>query len=346
MKQVVLKQHAVGEITKEHFDVISRPTPDLKDGDFYIQNIVCGTDPYMRISMNPVETFPNYPMVTLDEGIPGEAVGVVVESKNDNFPVGTYLWHKLGWRTHAVGNNDTDYFKINVQGDELDFAKRYLTLYSLVAKTAYYSLTRVLKVKPGDVVCVSGATGGVGNLVIQFAKLLGAKPYGITSTEEKAELVNKLGGTGIVIPKKTSIAVMLKKLKEYEQFDAYHENVGNDYFFSALQNMSYSGRMSYCGVMSLYQNVAPTPGPNLFALTVKDVTIRGCNMTKDYAYGSEEWKQQFNWINEFEQFVTDNIESLQCINATYKGLEAMPEQFVDHFTPEEPKSGKSLCELI
>ena len=43
--------------------------------------------------------------------------------------------------------------------------------------------------------------------------------------------------------------------------------------------------------------------------------------------------------------VNKNIDNLLCINSTYKGIEAMPEQFVDHFTPKDPGSGKSLCEL-
>ena len=55
MKQVVLKQHAVGEISTDNFEVVTKPIPKIEDGEFYIQNFVCGTDPYMRISMNPVE---------------------------------------------------------------------------------------------------------------------------------------------------------------------------------------------------------------------------------------------------------------------------------------------------
>ena len=159
-------------------------------------------------------------MVELGEGIPGETVGMVVESKNKDFPVGTYLWHKLGWRTHAVGNSDTEHFKLDIDGDPVEFAKRYPTLFSLVSKTAYYPLTRVLKIKEGDVVCVSGATGGVGNPVVQFANLMGAKVYGITSTEEKAKLVEQLGGTGIVVPRKTNIAGIQKILNKYGPFDA------------------------------------------------------------------------------------------------------------------------------
>jgi NADPH-dependent curcumin reductase CurA len=103
--------------------------------------------------------------------------------------------------------------------------------------------------------------------------------------------------------------------------------------------------MSYCGVMSLYQDLAPGGGPNLFALTVKDVTIRGCNMTKDLVYGSEEWKEQFSWTDEFHQFINHNIDNLQCINSVYDGIESMPQQFVDHFTPKTPCSGKSLCRI-
>lgn len=346
MKQVVLSRHAVGEIGLDNFDVIETDIPQIKNGEYLIENIYCGTDPYMRISMNPVETFPNYPMVSLNEGIPGESVGKIVESKNDDFPVGTYIWHKKGWRTHAVGDSDTEHFLLNVSGDAKEFCKKYLTFYSLVGKTAYYSLQKVLNVQPDEVVGVSGATGGVGNLVVQFANLMGAKVYGLTSTEEKAEIVNQLGGIGIVVPKKINIQKKMELISsQCLPFDAYHENVGNEHFFSALQNMSYSGRMSYCGVMSLYQNITPTPGPNLFALTVKDVTIRGCNMTKNYVYGSEEWKQQFNWIEDFSKFVDTNIDKLICLTSTYKGIDSMPQQFVDHFTPNSPVSGKSLCEL-
>ena len=98
-------------------------------------------------------------------------------------------------------------------------------------------------------------------------------------------------------------------------------------------------------IMSLYQNIVPSGGPNLFALTTKDITIRGCNMTKDLVYGSEEWKQQFNWTDEFHQFINDHIDELQCVNTVYEGIESMPQQFVDHFTPKTPRSGKSLCRI-
>ena len=342
MKQVVLVQHAIGEVGLDNFGVIDLVLPELKDGEYLIENIYCGTDPYMRISMNPGEVFPNYPMVTLNEGIPGESVGRVIESKNADFPVHTHLWHKKGWRTHAIGNGDTEHFKLTPGTD----MEKYLTFYSLVGRTAYYSLTKVLKVNVSDTVGVSGATGGVGNMVVQFANLMGCTVYGLTSTQEKADLVNELGGTGVVVPRKTPLMKMRAIISgACEPFDAYHENVGNDYFFSALQNMTYSGTMSYCGVMSLYQNIVPSGGPNLFALTTKDITIRGCNMTKDLVYGSEEWKQQFNWTDEFHQFINDHIDELQCVNTMYEGIESMPQQFVDHFTPKTPRSGKSLCRI-
>ena len=345
-KQVVLSKHAFGEITTEHFSVVDREIPTLEQDQFLIQNIYCGTDPYMRVSMNPGEIFPNYPMVKLNEGIPGESVGVVVESKNNNFPVGTYLWHKKGWREYAVGDNNLGHFKFSPDGDPDKFCKDYLTYYSLVGRTAYYSLTRVLNIKPGQVLGLSGATGGVGNMIVQFGKLLGASVYGITSTQEKTSTVNELGGTGVLIPKKTSINKMQKIIKDHcPLFDAYHENVGNDYFFSALQNMAYSGIMSYCGVMSLYQNTMPTPGPNLFALTVKDVTIRGCNMTKDFVVGTDEWKKHFTWTDDFHNFVDQNRHRLKSVTTIYEGVGAMPQQFVDHFTPENPVTGKSLCKI-
>lgn len=342
MKQVVLVQHAVGEISVDNFAVVDMELPELQDGEYLVKNIYCGTDPYMRISMNPGEVFPNYPMVTLNEGIPGESVGEVIESKNVDFPVGTHMWHKKGWRTHAIGNSDTEHFVIPANID----LKKYLTFYSLVGRTAYYSLTKVLNVSKGQILGVSGATGGVGNMVVQFANLMGVKAYGLTSTQEKADLITQLGGTGVVVPRKTSVLEIKKIIQEQcEPFDAYHENVGNNYFFGALQNMSYSGIMSYCGVMSLYQDLAPGGGPNLFALTVKDVTIRGCNMTKDLVYGSEEWKEQFSWTDEFHKFINHNIDKLQCINSIYDGIESMPQQFVDHFTPKTPCSGKSLCRI-
>ena len=146
MKQVVLVQHAIGEVGLDNFGVIDLVLPELKDGEYLIENIYCGTDPYMRISMNPGEVFPNYPMITLNEGIPGESVGRVIESKNADFPIHTHLWHKKGWRTHAIGNGDTEHFKLTPGTD----MEKYLTFYSLVGRTAYYSLTKVLKVNVSD----------------------------------------------------------------------------------------------------------------------------------------------------------------------------------------------------
>ena len=126
-----------------------------------------------------------------------------------------------------------------------------------------------------------------------------------------------------------------------EEFDWYHENVGNEYFACAMNKMAISSTISFCGAMSSYNNTTPSPGPNISGVIYKDISIKGCNFfskTTKLAYNDD-------WQTEYEDFVSENIDDIESISTVYEGLESMPQQFVDHFSVPETRIGKSLCKI-
>jgi NADPH-dependent curcumin reductase CurA len=344
MRQLQLKNKLSGMVKPEDFEIVDVDL-ELNDGEFLIQNIYCSTDPYKRVGMNYTKySTPAWKLseVEPNTSIVGESVGQVIESKNDQVNVGTYIFHLDGWREQTVLNSDSFFYPI-VKKDDMDsWLKKYLTAHCLVGRTAYYSITRTMNVQPGDVVCVSGAMGGVGHLTVQYAKIKGAKVYGITSTEQKAKKLEEWGVIPVIIPKDSSFD---KKQKIFntipDEFNWYHENVGNEYFACAMNKMAVSSTVSFCGAMSSYNNTMPGPGPNISGVIYKDISIKGCNFfskTTKLAYDDD-------WQTEYEDFVSENIDDIESIFTVYEGLESMPQQFADHFILPDTRIGKSLCKI-
>ena len=344
MRQLQLKNKLSGMVKPEDFEIVDVDL-ELNDGEFLIQNIYCGTDPYRRVGMNFTKhSTPAWKLseVETNTSIVGESVGQVIESKNDQVNVGTYIFHLEGWREQTVLNSDSFFYPI-VKKDDMDsWLKKYISVNCLIGRTAYYSITRTLNVQPGDVVGVSGAMGGVGHLTVQYAKMKGAKVYGITSTQQKANKLEEWGVIPIVIPVNTPFTEMQKIYNNIpDEFDWYHENVGNEYFACAMNKMAVSSTISFCGAMSSYNNTTPGPGPNISGVIYKDISIKGCNFfskTTNLAYNDD-------WQTEYEDFVSENIDDIENISTVYEGLESMPQQFVDHFTNTETRIGKSLCKI-
>jgi NADPH-dependent curcumin reductase CurA len=205
----------------------------------------------------------------------------------------------------------------------------------LVGRTAFHAIATQLNVQPGDTVLVSGATGGVGHIAVQIAKLLGATVYGVTSTEEKAEWLRTVGVLPIVVKRNSNLEDMREAFSAVidRPIDKYLENVGNDYFVSAIRHMSMDSIMCYCGCMKHYNATLPQPGPNIQALIYKDIVINGALKVLDS-------------VDKMYEFYAEHGDQVVQLETIYEGLDKIPEQFVEHFTDTDgARSGKSLCKL-
>ena len=341
MKQVQITQYPSGMITEDNFTIVELATPDLEQGEILVENYYCSSDPYQRGRMIPEryavssDRFGSIPQNTV---VPGETVGKVIESKSDFYKIGDFILHFGGWADYSVlGNFPDDHVpnKFDPTTDKDTACQKHLVINGLVGRTAFFSLTNAMNMKPGDVVAISGATGGVGHIFIQMALKLGAsKVYGITSTQEKAVEVQKLGGIPVLIPRGTKLEQIIKIVNDAipEEIDCYHENVGNDYFTAAMRKMRRGGKMIYCGAMSVYNNTLPGPGPSLLPLIYNDIQICGC-----YLDNLDE--------SVFNKFIDQYYGDLKHITTLYSGLEELPKQFVEHFTSPAHRVGKSLCKI-
>jgi len=345
--EVVMDYYPSGMITDDVLKVenLSIDLDDLQENEFLVRNAYISTDPYMRPRMLSKRYTPaNFPNIEPKKPVKGVfASGQVIASNNPDYAVGDYVVHMSGWKTVSCITEENLSVPGAVYGIELrdgettdDMYTRAMVREGLVGRTAFHAIATQLAVQPGDTVLVSGATGGVGHIAVQIAKLLGATVYGITSTEEKAEWLRTVGVTPIVVERNSSLDKMREEVSNvinHISIDKYLENVGNDYFVSAIGHMSMDSIMCYCGCMKHYNATLPQPGPNIQALIYKDIVINGALKVLDSV------DKMYEFYNEYG----DQIVQLETI---YEGLDKIPRQFVEHFTDTEgARSGKSLCKL-
>ena len=345
--EVVMDYYPSGMVTDDVLKVEEMVIEEsvLQENEFLVRNAYISTDPYMRPRMLSKrfapENFPNIEPRTSVKGV--FASGQIIESKNANFAVGDYVVHMSGWKTVSCITEENlaapgaVYTIQPKEGESIDeMYTRAMVREGLVGRTAFHAIATQLNVQPGDTVLVSGATGGVGHIAVQIAKLLGAETvYGVTSTESKAEWLRSVGVVPIVVERNINLEDMRQIFSDVidRPVDKYLENVGNDYFVSAIGHMAMDSIMCYCGCMKHYNATMPQPGPNIQALIYKDIVINGALKVLDSVDKMYEFYQQHD----------DQMVQLETI---YEGLDSIPRQFVEHFTDTRgARSGKSLCKL-
>jgi NADPH2:quinone reductase len=109
--------------------------------------------------------------------------------------------------------------------------------------TAWYLVRRSYRIEKGDPVLLLAAAGGVGSLVSQWARHLGATVIGIVSTQEKAKLARSQGCHHVVMADNEDTAAAVRRLTGGEGVAAVYDGVGRDTFFSSLDALRPHGVM-------------------------------------------------------------------------------------------------------
>ena len=269
-KRVVLINRPSGALKPEDFNLIETPVPALQEGEVLLRTLYFSLDPYMRSRMNTlknsyVESFQLG--VTLD----GAAVCRVEDSRHDTLKIGDVVLTNTGWQTLIVckpevcaGMPMSQYAVMKVSAEVKP--SLYLGALGMPGLTAHYGLMAIGKPQPGETVVVSAATGAVGAMVGQLAKIYGCRVVGVAGGTEKCQYaVRELGYDACVDYKLKSFSHDLKNACT-KGIDVYYENVGGAVFKAVLPRMNNFARMPVCGAITYYNDGATLQEPG-FKLT-------------------------------------------------------------------------------
>ena len=270
-REVRLRSRPTGLPTEGDFEVAEVGIPELEEGEVLVQNLFMSVDPYMRGRMIDRESY--LPPFQIGAVLEGGCVGRVVRSKNDIFQVDDMVSSMKGWREFYVSDG-WEIFKIDPAAAPI---QSYLGVMGMPGLTAYVGLLDIGGLKEGETVFVTAASGAVGSIVCQIARIKGCRVIGSAGSDEKvAWLIKEAGVEAAFNYKKVDdLSTELGRLCP-KGIDVAFENVGGGQLEASLERMNIGGRVVLCGMISLYNAAEPPPGPdNLYLAITKSLKLEG-----------------------------------------------------------------------
>ncbi|KQY88699.1 NADP-dependent oxidoreductase [Pelomonas sp. Root1444] len=273
-RRITLAAYPQGLPGAEDFRLDRQPVPEPADGQVLLRTLYLSIDPYMRNLMAPVG--PGYaPPVPLGGVMVGGTVSRVEASRHAGFQAGELVLANAGWQDYALSDGSD---LLPLRGT--DRPSLALGGLGMPGFTAYVGLLDIGAPQPGETVVVAAATGAVGAVVGQLAKLKGARVIGIAGGTDKCRhAVDDLGFDACVDRRASDFAARLAAACP-QGIDVYFENVGGDVFDAVLPLLNQHARAPVCGFIAHYNDVAPPPGPDrrpalLATLLAKRVRMQG-----------------------------------------------------------------------
>lgn len=327
-QRIVLASRPKGEVSAENFRLETLPVPELKEGEVLIRNHYLSLDPYMRMRMEDAKSYAE--PQAIGETMIGGTVGEVVATKNPKFSVGDKVVGMLGWAEMGVSDGvmlrklDTTHIPLSA----------YLGSVGMPGMTAWYGLTQIMQAKEAETIVVSAASGAVGSVVGQLAKLRGCRAVGIAGgTEKCAYVVNELGFDACVDYKAGNLQADLAAATP-NGIDALFENVGGEILDASLARMNPFGRIALCGMIAGYDG-EPLAIKNTRVLLTMRLSMRGFIVSEHM----DLWPQG---LKELGMLVATG--KLKFRESIAPNLAAAPEAFIGLLKGKN--FGKQLVKLI
>ena len=261
-RRIVLASRPEGWVTGENFRLEKGEVPRPGEGEMLVRNLWLSLDPYMRGRMSATKSYTKG--VDIGEVMVGQTVGEVLESRHPAFKPGEHVLTQLGWQLFGVTKEAT---KVDGARAPLSY---YLGLLGMPGLTAYFGLKELGQPKPGETVVVSAASGAVGSVVGQLAKLWGCRAVGIAGGPEKCAYVRDELGFDECYDYKAG-----RLREELKEIDVYFDNVGGEILDTALARMKVFGRIVVCGTISDYNATDPYRARNWRAILVNRLKVQG-----------------------------------------------------------------------
>ncbi len=267
--QIVLASRPTGWVEEANFRLQEAPVPEPGEGQVLVRNRWLSLDPYMRGRMADAKSYAK--PVELGEVMVGGTAGEVVASRHPGFAPGDAVTGALGWQLYGLADGRL-LQKVDARTIPLS---AYLGPVGMPGVTAWVGLVDICAPKSGDTVVVTAASGAVGSVVGQLAKIHGCQVVGVAGGAQKCRyVVEELGFDACVDYKGGNLRGDLKKSLP-NGIDCLFENVGGEIFDTLLARMNPFGRIALCGLISDYNTAQPYGMKNIRSVLVNRVRMQG-----------------------------------------------------------------------
>ncbi|MEO7726275.1 MAG: NADP-dependent oxidoreductase [Burkholderiales bacterium] len=328
-KQILLAARPQGAVEVKHFRFVESDMPQAGEGEFVVRAHYMSLDPYMRGRMDDAKSYAK--KAEVGEVMVGTAVGEVVESRHEKFKVGDFVETRTGWQLYGKSDGggvrriNPDYVPLSA----------YLGVVGMPGVTAWIGLNEHGKPKAGETVVVSAASGAVGGVVGQLAKLHGCRAIGIAGGKAKCDyVVNELGFDACIDYKAGKLDADLTAACP-KGVDVYFDNVGGPVLDALLMHMNAFSRIALCGQIAGYNNPDALTVRNFRSFLVNRIQMRGfiCSDHMDL------WRPA---LKELATLVHEG--KLKYRESVAQGLESAPQAFIGLLNGQN--FGKQLVKLI
>ena len=273
-QRIVLANRPTAWVEESNFRLEQADIPEPGPNQVLVRNRWLSLDPYMRGRMSEAKSYAK--SVEIGEVMVGGAAGEVVKSTHPKFAVGDTVVGAMGWQTWAAVDG-AGLQKVDASAVPLS---AYLGVLGMPGVTAWVGLMDICAPKAGETVVVTAASGAVGSVVGQLAKIHGARAVGIAGGAEKCRyVVEELGFDACIDYKAGNLRGDLKDATP-KGIDCVFENVGGEIFDTLLTRMNAFSRIAVCGLISQY-NSEPYPIKNLGAVLINRIRMQGFIVSDD-----------------------------------------------------------------
>jgi len=319
-RQVQIAARPQGFPKTSDFRLVETAVPRPGDGQMLCRTIYLSLDPYMRGRMN---AGPSYAAgLELGDVMTGGTVSEVVESNLDEFSAGDFVLGGNGWQEYALSDG-RGIRKLNPADAPISTAVGVL---GMPGHTAYVGLLDIGKVQTGETVVVSAASGAVGAVVGQIAKIKGCRVVGIAGTAEKCKyVVDSLGFDACLSHRNERLSEELKAACP-RGVDVYFENVGGKVFDAVLPLLNNFARVPICGRIATYNLTEMPPGPDQVSKVmglalIRRLTLRGFIVTDHADREMDFLRDVGEWVRDGAvKYREDIAEGLEHAVEAFQGL--------------------------
>ena len=314
-RRIVLASRPVGEPKLSDFRLEEFPVPQPGPGQLLLKTKWLSLDPYMRGRMSDAPSYAK--PVGIDEVMEGGTVGEVAASNNDSYKPGDIVLAHTGWQTHALSNG-AGLRKLDPNVAPTSTA---LGVLGMPGMTAYAGLLEIGKPRGGETVVVSAASGAVGSVVGQIAKVKGGRAVGIAGGPDKCKYVKEeLGFDDCIDHRAPDFAEKLKAACP-KGIDVYFENVSGAVWDAVFPLLNTFARIPVCGLIAQYNATTPMPGPDMFSVLRKRLLLRGFIVSDFAAKQGDFLRDVGEWVRTGRvKYREDIVDGLEKAPASFLGV--------------------------